>query len=278
MHKFFDTWETSYSRGGGWLAGLFDGEGHISFSNRGGTSLAVSQNPGLVLDEARRLVRDFGFNAGESYTGNGKVLALQIKGGWRENARLLGIIRPVRLLDKILNGLRAGDFCKQLDGKGPALEIIKAYDEGEQWVAGIETSTHTYLCEGFGAHNSVAQHSVLVSQHVDPSNALWGLLHDAEEAYLADIPKPVKRQLADIWTPISAAVQAAICERYGLPIEEPAEVKRVDNAILWDEISALMSHGLTCMPDDAAALGVIITPWPWEMAEYLFLKRFEELR
>src|SRR5271165_7548492 len=40
---------------------------------------------------------------------------------------------------------------------------------------------------------SVAEHSVRVSQHCDPKDALWGLLHDASEAYLADMSRPMKR-------------------------------------------------------------------------------------
>ena len=67
---------------------------------------------------------------------------------------------------------------------------------------------------------SVAQHSVVVASLVREAGgwegpALYALLHDASEAYLGDIPAPVKRFLPD-YKRIEATVQEAIYARFGL--------------------------------------------------------------
>ena len=70
---------------------------------------------------------------------------------------------------------------------------------------------------------SVAQHSVIVSERVPPEHALWGLLHDASEAYLCDVARPVKRlpELAG-YRDAEAAIMRAVSDRFGLWIGFPA--------------------------------------------------------
>ena len=89
---------------------------------------------------------------------------------------------------------------------------------------------------------SVAQHSVLVSQHCESDDALWGLLHDASEAYLGDIVKPLKitgafRQ----YRGLERRMQAAICAHFGLPALEPLSVRRVDKALVAIEARDLIA-------------------------------------
>lgn len=123
---------------------------------------------------------------------------------------------------------------------------------------------------------SVAQHSVLVSYITGPENALWGLLHDASEAYVVDVPRPLKLLLPN-YTAIEDGVQRAIAEAFGLPWPLPAEVKRADNQILADEAAQLMAPPPEdwFLPDPPS--GTAINPLPPEAAETLFLDRFREL-
>jgi uncharacterized protein len=77
---------------------------------------------------------------------------------------------------------------------------------------------------------SVAQHSVIVSKNVPEKDALWGLLHDASEAYLTDMIRPIKNYsaLGQEYKKIEAKVMVAICDRFGLSYEEPESVAIVD--------------------------------------------------
>ena len=75
------------------------------------------------------------------------------------------------------------------------------------------------LCRFGGAlrddidHYSVAQHCVLVSWHVPTGFELEGLLHDAAEAYVGDLIKPVKMQVAG-FEAVEDRVDAAIRKHF----------------------------------------------------------------
>jgi 5'-deoxynucleotidase YfbR-like HD superfamily hydrolase len=122
---------------------------------------------------------------------------------------------------------------------------------------------------------SVAQHSVHVSRLLPDDLALWGLLHDASEAYLGDVATPLK-SLLPCYQEIEERVQRAVARAFGMrwPIPEP--VKLADRAALAAEKAALFSvqhdWGLgECMP---ARIGV---PLPWYEAKSEFESRFKEI-
>lgn len=93
---------------------------------------------------------------------------------------------------------------------------------------------------------SVAQHSVHVAEHVSAKDRLWALLHDAPEAYLIDLARPVKHAPALAgYRRAEVALMKAICRRFGLSPKMPAPVKEADNRMLITE-----AHSLMTMHDD----------------------------
>src|SRR5665213_934770 len=95
-------------------------------------------------------------------------------------------------------------------------------------------------------HYSVAQHSIAVSklierQGYDVETQLWGLLHDASEAYLVDLPSPLKRNPGFAYYSVAEKrLMRAVCERFDLPKKEPAAVRWADQVLLACEVRDLM--------------------------------------
>lgn len=134
---------------------------------------------------------------------------------------------------------------------------------------------------------SVAQHSVLVSRAVEAADVtdrrmlLTALLHDAAEAYIGDINRPLKRQEGmTAYRAIEARIEAVIAERFGLIRPMPAEVKFADNRLLVTEARDLLGGsipGWRHTPAEFPPLSFEIEPWqPWR-AEAEFLELFLEL-
>lgn len=105
---------------------------------------------------------------------------------------------------------------------------------------------------------SVAQHSVLVweickAECFADVDLRWALLHDAHEAYLADLSLPVKWSLPDefvrMWKSREDGIQAAIYQ--ALQITPPADaiyestIKRADEMALYLEAYTCMHSGGT---------------------------------
>lgn len=147
----------------------------------------------------------------------------------------------------------------------------------------IEDIAHalSQLCR-FAGHTrqfySVAQHSVIVSEICGSGPvALWGLLHDASEAYLSDIMRPVKHahELSG-YRQVEALVQAAICQRFALEVAQPDLVSHVDQLVLRAEQRDLMNMPPGWYPKGDAH-PTPISPMPAALAERQFLRRFKAL-
>lgn len=126
---------------------------------------------------------------------------------------------------------------------------------------------------------SVAQHSVLVSFLVPEEQALAALLHDAPEAYLTDIPRPIKHMLNEYGVPFSDVedrIYKVIAKKYGCQYPLPNEVHEIDHHIVADEAEILFDP----VPEWTQwyrKTGAHIVPVGPEQAEAMFKMRFEEL-
>ncbi|MBF0399947.1 MAG: phosphohydrolase [Magnetococcales bacterium] len=128
---------------------------------------------------------------------------------------------------------------------------------------------------------SVAEHSVLVSRFCRPDYALAGLLHDAAEAYLSDLPAPIKAELA-LYRDAENRLTAAIFEKFGLKFPIHNDVKFMDSVLLSTEKSEIMGKEPARWPQIKhppieSIAKPVLNCWVPVVAKYEFLKRFDNL-
>jgi hypothetical protein len=124
---------------------------------------------------------------------------------------------------------------------------------------------------------SVAEHSMLVSE-IAVGFELEALLHDAAEAFMGDITRPLKQMLPE-YKKIENQVEEAILRRFGLSAPLPSGVKEADLRVLATEQSQIMPPGTD---DWARTLNVVPAPVTVrhlqpEQAKRAFLDRYERL-
>jgi 5'-deoxynucleotidase YfbR-like HD superfamily hydrolase len=124
----------------------------------------------------------------------------------------------------------------------------------------------------------VSQHSRLGSYLVPTKYALRFLLHDASEAYLGDMNRPLKH-----FTPAGAEyrkveerIQGLIYYKFGLDATDPEIVHEIDNQMLYAEKAQLMSATkfLVEWSKDKVAADVKIVETSFRLNKALFLDRF----
>lgn len=135
---------------------------------------------------------------------------------------------------------------------------------------------------------SVGEHSVRVSWLVeqwghDVTTQLWALLHDASEAYLQDVARPLKVQpLFKPYCEAEEVLMRAIAYVFELPPKQPDAVKKADYILCSTEARDLMPFVPEHWADYVAAFppqeDVRITPWVPREARRKFFSRFTDLR
>lgn len=92
-------------------------------------------------------------------------------------------------------------------------------------------------------HYSVAEHCIHVADLVPPHLRLAALLHDAQEAYIADMSTPMKAEIGQGYRDIEDRIVRALDAHFGMDgqlIRLPEEVKTADRMMLMTERDALI--------------------------------------
>lgn len=128
-------------------------------------------------------------------------------------------------------------------------------------------------------HFSVAQHCCLLAKWLSDHggsalDCLQILMHDAPEAYLVDIPRPVKQFMPEyrFW---DHEINEVVREWMGwkdLPMPEIQD--EIDSRIIVDERAALMSRSNLDWGHHLVPLGIEITHWTPVEAEQTFLMMY----
>lgn len=128
---------------------------------------------------------------------------------------------------------------------------------------------------------SVAEHCVILADFMyektgDPKLAMAALLHDAAEAYILDLPRPIKHMLPD-YMAMEENIERVIFELFNVSKEDLEQVKECDRAILMDEREALFDDPLP-WGTDCAPLGVTLRCLSPEEARANFIRAYTTYR
>lgn len=161
---------------------------------------------------------------------------------------------------------------QQFDLLRPAASMIKPVDIAHALSRLCRFNGHTQ------AHYSVAQHSLIVASLVPTEHQLAALLHDATEAYIGDMTRPLKAVLPE-YQSVEQKIWLAVCDRFDIQPDLPVCVKHADMVALATERRDLMPehpgswdclHGVQPMKET-------IVPFSADSASIMFFSRLMEL-
>mgnify|MGYP000212218095 CR=1 FL=1 len=136
----------------GWLSGIYDGEGSLTIRNTtGGTcfQLSVSQARGAVLDQMKSILKsqcNVETTVSLGACVNKQVENLRIKGGVRGILKVLGQLRPLRLLNNFSpNHIGRINCPNSLNDKVVSVELLD-----ESPTISIVVDCKTMVVNGYG--------------------------------------------------------------------------------------------------------------------------------
>jgi len=201
----FDLWETDTSYEGGYLAGFLDGEGSITATHN--NTLALAQLPNKALGMYVEQLEALGIKHSVRLvaTPKGKDLFIIYVYNQRDITRLLGSVRPKRLLDNLI--LEGKEPCDE----GNLVKVASIVELGSTELISIQTSTKTFVAEGFFTHNSnIADTNVMARLCGHIETKLQVLTAELFEKFIVTAPDLLLRNNMKVMT--------------GIPYEEVSEM------------------------------------------------------
>lgn len=258
LAQIFQPWEIDGSYDAGYVAGAFDGEGHLSELNgkgsAGGYTLGLSQLPGkFLLEKVKATLVGAGFPVTQVHEQRSTTERLRIDQKWAV-VQILGKYRPSRLLAKFSPD-RLGHIrnCKWH-------KVKSVKDVGLAEMGCLSTDTKTYIARGYGAHNT----------------ELWGYTSENSQRFWTEMTPTPTRVLSMRWVETYAGFEgeSLLLERLyrqgkegrQLTANEIGDLSAFREAPNWDSL-------VPCWVNDNAGLfmywdeGMIARRMPWQRGE-----------
>lgn len=151
--KLLNVWEQEFDREAGWLAGMFDGEGTITKHR---FSISVAQRPTKTLEKLEYLLKSKGFNISKRFVkSNSDCQNIIMQGCAAERLEFLGKIKPHRLIDNF-----NFEMLGRVEARLGKEDVISVKYVGKEEIIKIQTSSKTFICEGYPMHNCIQDTSV----------------------------------------------------------------------------------------------------------------------
>lgn len=128
---------------------------------------------------------------------------------------------------------------------------------------------------------SVAEHCCHLYDYLveEPRAArAYALFHDAAEAYLPDVPRPLKALMPEFIEAEDALLEV-ILQKFGAGASPAIEarVKELDTRILFDERNQLLGPSPRSWNFEAKPLDIVVECWIPRVAKEQFLRRAAEM-
>ena len=150
--QVFPVWETPDNWISGYIAGLLDGEGHISvIKKHRSRQVGFSQQEGIVMSIFENYLREHNVSYCKNSRADGCSQVLITV----DASQLIGMTQPERLAEKARN------LVEKRIHKPITIKIVDIQPHKRSEVVTIETDAHTFIAEGLATHNCLSHDHVV---------------------------------------------------------------------------------------------------------------------